>query len=363
MVVASAWIERLVASDEPAARWVALTQVAGVGEDDPGAVATRRQVLDDPRTADLLARLEPWEEENPISGHDAPRFAPNLLGLLFDIGVRPADDPRIGACLDAMLRRVDAAGRFQSLGSYKGRAAWSSLPCDHHAILDVLVRAGRAADPVVREGIAALARSLADTPQGRAWCCVPDPAVGFRGPGRKADVCPQATLEAMRVVSLLDPRDRPRGVAAAARTPLEVWRRRDGEKPYMFGHGRSFKEGKWPATWYSALAVVETVGRFPEVWTGPDAEADDTRAMAELGACVAAYVLDRDGRVAPRSVYRGFAEQSFGTRGRPSDLAAALVLRALARLQPIAAEVAAVDVRGLAGSKGGSGRPRPPRTG
>ncbi|MEI2776871.1 MAG: hypothetical protein V9G19_13070 [Tetrasphaera sp.] len=361
MIVQPPWVERLVGSDEPAARWVALTEIERRPHSDPVVTETRRQVLGDPHTRDLLDRLVPWEIENRISGHPAPSFAPNLLRQLFDIGVRPGDDGRIDACLDAMTRHVDDRGRLQSLGSYRGRTGWSSLPCDHHAILETLIRGGRGADPVVQAGIEVMSAALAETPQGAGWRCVPDPAVGFRGPGRKADVCPQVTLQALRVYALLPHEARPAGLDAATRTPLEVWRRRGNEQPYMFGHGRSFKEGKWPPTWYSALEVVATLGRFPRTWAAPAADPADTQAMAEIGACVTAYVLDGDGQVIPKSAYRGFAEHSFGRKGHQSDVATALVLRALVRLEPIAEHVEAVDVLALPGSKGSVGRPRPPR--
>ncbi len=363
VLVPDLWIERLMGSAEPAARWIALTGLAGLAPADPRVGAAHAAVLADPRTADLLDRLVPWEVENPVSGHQAPAYAPNLLTLLFDIGVRPEDDPRIAACLDEMLRRVGDGGRFEALGSYQGRTSWASLPCDHHAILDVLIRGGRGEDPAVRTGVDVLSAALTETPQGWGWQCLPDPRVGFRGPGRKADVCPQVTLEALRVYARLDPAVRPPGLGAALRTPLEVWRRRGVEQPYMFGHGRSFKEGKWPLTWYSAWEVVDTLGRFPRLWSGPDVVAEDARAMAELAACVRAYMLDGDGRVVPLSTYKGFVAQSFGRKGRPSDLGTALALRALRRVEPIAAEVAAVDVLSLPGSKGGGEQPRPPRLG
>lgn len=125
----------------------------------------------------------------------------------------------------------------------------------------------------------------------------------------------------------------------------------------MFGHGVQFKRGKWPAVWYSAFEVVDVVGRFPQVWSGPEADPDDRQALAEIAACLLAYSFDSAGRLTPRSVYRGFDGHSFGQKKRPSDLAAALVAVALARLAPLAEDVRAVDVRRLDSSVGGTGSP------
>ena len=44
-LVRQAWIERLLGSDEPAARWIALTSLSGAPEDTPEAHEARADVL------------------------------------------------------------------------------------------------------------------------------------------------------------------------------------------------------------------------------------------------------------------------------------------------------------------------------
>ncbi len=105
-LVRQAWIERLLGSDEPAARWIALTSLSGAPEDTPEAHEARADVLADPRTQALLARIVPWEVENRISGHHAPTFAPNLINLLLDLGVRHGDDARLDDCAAATPRKA-----------------------------------------------------------------------------------------------------------------------------------------------------------------------------------------------------------------------------------------------------------------
>lgn len=159
----------------------------------------------------------------------------------------------------------------------------------------------------------------------------------------------------LRAFSYVPPERRPAAVLGAARTSLAIWRRRRDAQPYMFGHGRRFKRVKWPATWYSALALVDAVGRYPEVWDGPDAEPDDRRALAEVAACVVAYNMDAEGLVTPRSVARGFEGHSFGQKKTPSAFAAARIAATLVRVEPLADDVAGVDVLELGNSRGGSG--------
>ncbi len=54
----------------------------------PTSAPRREQVLADPATADLIARLPDWEGGAGFSGHNSPAFAPNLLNLLADMGLQ-----------------------------------------------------------------------------------------------------------------------------------------------------------------------------------------------------------------------------------------------------------------------------------
>jgi hypothetical protein len=349
----------LLACDEPAARWITLTEVLDRPAADPEAAAARRAVLADPGTRTLLDRIPDWTAGGEFSGHDSPKFAPNLLNLLFDHGVEPSDDPRIGRLLDQMIEHQDAEGRFPSYTSRRAgeEPVWGALLCDSHAVLDVLVRAGRSRHPKVRAGLRRLVADLTLTAQGRAWPCLPHPVTGFRGPGRRGDFCPQVTLEGLRVLAGTP---RPQEFLPIARVTVRAWTVRATEKPYMFGHGRGFKTVKWPATWYSAYAVLDALSRYPALWRGRHADPADRAALAELAACLIRYNLSSDGTATPRSVYQGFTSLSFGRKKAPSGFATARILAVLHRLDDLAADAATVDVTALGSSKGGTGTAVPP---
>ena len=355
-------VPALLARGEPAARWVALTAVLGQGADDPEVVAARAAVLADAGTAALIGRLPDWTAGDKLSGHHDPRFAPHLLNLLADMGVTEADHPRIGALLDQFLAHQDRDGRFVSFGSARAgqEPVWGALPCDTHAVTEVLVRAGRAGDPRVQRALARITDDLATTAQGRAWPCRPHTVTGFRGPGRKGDFCPQVTLQALRAFAALPAPSRPDGLTGTAQVALRAWRMRGTEKPYMFGHGMAFKTVKWPVTWYGAYAVLDTLGRYPRLWRGPGSDPADRAALAELAACLVAYNAGPDGWVTPRSVYRGFESFSFGQKKHPSPFATARLLAVLHRLDELAADAEAIDIRALTSSKGGHGHAAPP---
>jgi hypothetical protein len=351
----------LLESDEPAARWVALVELLDRPEDDAEVTEAHRKVLDDPGTKRLLDDLRPWDEEVKVSGHDKPNWPPNTLSILADMGVRAADDARIEAILSSMLEHQDEDGRFQAFGRWRGTddPVWGAMLCDTHAITEVLARAGHAEHPAVERSLKAIEADLVETDLGRAWPCRTDPALGWRGPGRKGECCPQVGLEALRAFSYVPEERRPGWLAEVARASHAVWRARGERKPYMFGHGRKFKEVKWPATWYSALAFVDTLGRYPALWR--DGDEDDRAALAEVAACLVAYTVAGDGTVTPLSCFKGYEELSIGQKKVPSGLATARVAVALRRLDDLAEEIQSVDVGSLGSSKGGDGTPLPPR--
>ncbi len=83
------------------------------GPDHVGlAAAARGAVLNDPATAELIARLPEWNSVAEISGHQHPAFAPKLLGLLADMGVVGGDDEQIEHLLDTMVDHQLPDGRF-----------------------------------------------------------------------------------------------------------------------------------------------------------------------------------------------------------------------------------------------------------
>ena len=352
----------LLDAGEPAARWVTLTAICDLGPGDPAVPDAHRDVIADPATRALAARLPDWAAGARLSGHNSPAFAPNMLNLLADMGAAAGDFSEIEQILDVMLAHQEPSGRFPSCARVPGREqpVWGALLCDSHAVLEVCVRFGRASDSRVQAGLERMVVDITRTAQGPAWPCLPHSASGWRGPGRKDDFCPMVTLQALRTFARLPPDQQPAQLLGAARVALCAWRARATEKPYMFGHGRQFKTVKWPPAWYGAYAMLDTLGRYPQLWRGPHADPADARALAELAACLVAYNFSADGTLTPRSICRGFENYSFGQKKHPSPFATALLLAVLHRVDDLAPAAAQVDVRALASSKGGAGIAVPP---
>ena len=354
----------LLACDEPYTRYVTRTVILGEARDAPDVAAEHRALLEDPGVRQLIDTLPAWDALTTAPDHHSPAFLPNRLNLLADLGVHGGDDPRIESLIDALLAHQDRHGRFTPSDAAGGRPKPESgaVLCDTNVITDVALRFGRGDDSRVTSALGRMRSDLSSTPQGRAWQCVPERRPLLSGVFSKADACPQVTLEGLRALSRAHPPgERPSWLLEAARTPLALWRMRTTERPYGFGHGYQFKSVKWPNFWYDVLWVLQAVGRYPEVWSGPRSTAEDRRSAAELAACLIAYNFDDNGQVTPRRVYPGFEHFSFGRKTEPSPFATVRCLLALARFADLAEEIAGVDVGALPGSVGGTGAPVPPR--
>ena len=374
----------LLAADEAPARWLALQYLVGAGVgaghgarigvdvkvgagavpglgDNSAAQAARQAALADPGLGAIIDGLPDWEVDPTTGGHNSPSFAPNRLSLLWWMGLRGGEAAPVERLLDQMLAHQSEDGRFETLGRWRGSPApiWGALLCDHHAIIDSLVRFGRGEDQRVRRGVERMLADAATTAQGQGWPCVADAATGFRGPGRKGDVCPQVTAQALRALYYAGQASS-EAAEAGARTLCDLWLDRGRNKPYMFGHGRQFKRVKWPPFWYDAFAVLDALSLYPAVWSGLTARPEHRRAVAELAACLIAYNFGPDGRVVPRSCYRGFEQYSWGQKRQPSPLATAMLCVVLHRLDALSSAIAVVDVMALGSSKGGTGQVVPP---
>jgi hypothetical protein len=329
----------LLASDEPFTRFATMTAVLGLPEEDAEVRGVRKAVVADPRVRALVARLPQWESGFSFSGHNSPGFPPNLLRLLHGMGVRAKDFPAIERMLDQMPRHQADDGRYLTPTITKGKQglAWTALPCDHFAILETLLLFGRKDAPGLDRALSRVRDTLAETAQGPAWHCLPDPVAKWRGPGRKNDACLQVTVEALRLFAGVPAPERPKTLSRAAQTLLAAWRNRTKEKPYFFGHGSRFIAGKWPPTWYDASSVLEALASCPEVWKGKKAALEDREGVAEIVLALAG-TLGPDGFVTPKSCFQGFEDYSFGQKKKASPWATARICGLLRNFGNLAGE-------------------------
>jgi hypothetical protein len=307
--------------------WVAYRtrlDLLGQSESDPDALAARRAMLDDPAIHALLAALADWPGR-PLTRHNDAAHPLHELVFLADLGLR-AGDPGLDAVLDRVLSFQSPEGAFQVIanisprygGTGQDQPAW--MLCDAPSILYALVRFGLGQDPRVQKAAA----HLAGLARENGWLCAVSAELGkFRGPGRKSDPCPYATLVALKALAALPEYRDGNACRQGAEVLLSLWVRRKESKPYLFGMGADFAKLKAPLIWYDILHVTDVLTRLP--WIRDDAR---LREMADIVRVKA----DEQGRFTPESVWMAWRDWEFGQKKTPSRWVTLLALRVLGRM-------------------------------
>jgi hypothetical protein len=275
-----------------------------------------------PLVAGVLAELAGWEG-CIVSNHKNAALPYHKLDMLAGMGLT-AETPAIAAVIEIILRHREAHGVPQAPINVPrhfggtGADTWGWALCDAPVVLDALLALG-VEERLLEGGIA----HLAGLARANGWPCAVSAELGkFRGPGRKDDPCPYATL---RMVKLLQ-RSRAWRASPAAKAGAEailgLWERSREEHPYMFYMGTDFRKLKAPLSWYDIAGVAGALSLCP--WLH-----DDKRYVEMLESIM--EKADEKGRFTPESVYLSMKGWDFGQKKEPSKGLTAQLYRLLKR--------------------------------
>ena len=138
----------------------------------------------------------------------------------------------------------------------------------------------------------------------------------------KDDICPQVTLEALRVFSHLPEEKHPNELMDAGRALLKCYEIKE-HRPYMFGHGTRFKKLRPPFFWYNIGEVLDATSRYSELV--------EESAFQDMISIVTAKA-DEKGAFVPESIYTSFKGWSFGQKKEWSPWMTFYICRILKRV-------------------------------
>ncbi len=294
-------------------------------ESDPQARSARDAMLGDPRVQSLLSELSGWPGK-VLSSHKSASQPFHKLTFVADLGIR-AGDPGMDAILPRVMAHQSDEGPFPlpiTIPTHfggTGQEQWAWALCDAPLSLYALVKFGLGKEPAVRTGIDFLTALLRDN----GWPCVVSKELGkFRGPGRKEDPCPFATLAMLKLLSVVEElRDSP-ACRTGAETLLSLWEESQTRHPYIFYMGTDFRKLKAPLVWYDLVHVLDVLTRFP--WLREDARFKDM-----LG--VLTNKVDAQGRFQVESVWTAWKDWEFGQKNEPSRWLTLLAWRIAGRVE------------------------------
>ena len=296
----------------------------GQAENNSEVVHTRRAMLAHPQVQALLSELKTWPGPALKRHNDAGHLLHKLV-FVSDFGIK-VTDPGVNDIVRNILQNQSKENAFQVIanvspqfgGSGQDQLAW--MLCDSPSILYSLVKLGMGENPAIQSA----AKHLGSLSFDSGWPCVVSPEFGkFRGPGRKTDPCPYATLISLKALAQFSEWSESKACKIGSETMLRLWQQRKERRPYLFAMGTDFAKLKMPLIWYDILHVLEVLTQFPFLY--------QDKRLLEMVELIKAK-NDTEGRFTAESVWKAWSEWEFGQKKAPSFWVTLEVHRILKRL-------------------------------
>lgn len=314
-------IETLLSISEP---WLQHAIRSTLLEQEGGEVLTlREEALRDAKIHQALRNVFDFHG-TLVTNHKNPDLPIHTLLFLLDIGFG-IDVPEIKSAIEQIMSHKDKNGVYQSLtnipqhfgGSGKDQFGWCL--CDAPLLLLALVKADINYENHIKQGI----DYLVSLERKCGFPCSTSEELGtFRGPGRKDDNCPYATLVMLRLLSEVDEYKNSNTALHAIDCLLDLWEQSQERHPYMFYMGTDFRKLKAPAIWYDIVSVADCLSTFEH------AKAD--KRFNEMMNIIRSK-QNENGFFTPESVYQKCKGWDFGQKKTISPYLSFLCLRILER--------------------------------
>ena len=308
---------------EPWVEYRSRVELLEQSESHPQVSAARKATLADPKIKALLVELTDWPG-TVLNSHKSASQSFHKLSFIADLGLTIGDPP-IKKIVNKVMKHQSKQGPFQlpmnipvHFGG-SGKDEWAWALCDAPVILASLIQVGMREDPRVQLALEYLNGLLREN----GWPCAVSPELGkFRGPGRKEDPCPYATLVMLKVLAHVPELRESESAKIGVETLLSLWDDSQEKHPYMFFMGTDFRKLKAPLFWYDILHLLDVLSHFE--WVGKDKRFKQMLKTAETKA-------DDEGRYIPESIWTAWKDWDFSQKKVPSRGLTLFVQRILKR--------------------------------
>ncbi len=242
-----------------------------------------------------------------VTNHKNPDLPMHKLLFLLDLGF-DRDVPEIKTAIDQILDHRDEHGVFQSMTNVpvhfggSGLDVFSWCLCDAPLLLLALLKAGINYNEHIKPGV----DYLVSLRRNNGFPCAVSPELGkFRGPGRKDDCCPYATLIMADLLANIPEYKDSKVAVSTVNTLLDLWENSLEQHPYMFYMGQDFRKLKSPSNWYDISTVAGVLSKYPFAHQDPRFKEMITIIRDKQGP---------DGFFIPESAYLKMKEWDFGQK-------------------------------------------------
>ncbi len=283
----------------------------------------KASVLSDIRIKKYLSDIADFNA-TLVTNHKNPDIPIHKLLFLLEVGL-DTDIPQIDMAIQQILMNKDENGIPKSMtnipkhfgGSGEDTLSWAL--CDAPLMLYALLKAGIAYDSQVKEGV----EHIIGLHRDNGFPCVVSKELGkFRGPGRKDDCCPYATLIILKLLSIIPEYEKSELANSIINVLLDLWESSQEQHPYMFYMGTDFRKLKAPALWYDIVSLADCLSHFESA--RKDKRFNEMLIIIESKA-------SSDYQFIPESVYQKCKEWDFGQKKQPSPWLTYICIRTLER--------------------------------
>lgn len=317
-------IEWLLAGD-PSAVYRTRIDLLNQDEQNPDVVKSRNDMVNDFRIKSLLSELTSWPGE-VLSSHRSAKQLFHKLSFIADIGLTK-NDKDVKEIIRKIYEHRSEEGPFQLPVNIPehfggtGRDQWTWALCDAPIIIYSLIKFGLKDDPQIKKSVKYITSLLKEN----GWPCVVSKELkNFRGPGRKDDPCPYATLISLKMLLELEEWKNSSESEAGAENLLTLWENSKTTHPYMFYMGTDFRKIKAPFIWYDILHVLEVLTRVKSVQTD--------RRLKEMVDLLKSKA-NLEGKYTAESGWKAWKEWDFGQKKQPSRWTTLMSMRILNRIK------------------------------
>jgi len=315
-----------ILDSDPWIQYGARIELLGQSEDDAKVTKNRNSMRGHPLLKSMIDELKNWPA-GTLSSHKSPKQPFHKIAFLAELGF-DIKDTAIEEIAVKMLENVSPEGIIRlplKIGkAYGGTGTdtWGWALCDAPVNLYALAKMGLKEDSRIKSAAAYLAGIVRDN----GWPCKVSEELGsWRGPGKKDDPCPYATLIMLKLLSLYENYSNSSTVVAGIDSLCKLWRESLTLHPYIFYMGNDFRKLKAPLIWYDIIHVLDVLSRFKYGIQKPE--------FASMLDIVLSK-KDRDGRFTPESVWMEYKSWDFGQKKEPSKYLTFLIYRILKRMEP-----------------------------
>ncbi len=287
--------------------------------DDPSLMP---DILEDIRISTLVKEISDWPWP-PCVSHKSAGHPIHKFSFLADLGLDLTSmdmaslvDNIVGG-MDNALPRISVNIPEHYGGTGRPSSGWAL--CDAPLMLYSMSKCFPSLD------LALGTSRLNELSKENGMPCVVSKELGnFRGPGRKDDPCPIASLYTLKAARSIEPDENERLARTISATLLDFWNSSRERHPYMFFMGTDFRKLKLPFVWYDILSVADTLSECP--WVHGDHRFRDMLSVIESKR-------DERGKFTPESVWTSWKGWDFDQKKEPSRWVTFVVERIHRRLE------------------------------